>query len=113
MVDENLKTRKLESMMTYQLCSIFVDIEGDGFNKLRLGGIYREHRLLLDYENNTGDDAEQIKRRQKQCKIWNNSGNNYCITIRDFIINIIDKDNNNILPNRLSDVIVDKITTYS
>ena len=71
LVREGLDIKIQESLMEAQIASIWVKISGRGLQTTMIGGIYREHKLLLQgLENNTNDDDLQTQRWNKFLNQW-------------------------------------------
>ena len=52
--------------MMDDLTNIWVEVKGEGFRKLVVGGIYREHQLLND-DSESLSEKEQFER---WCRTW-------------------------------------------
>ena len=85
LVRDGFEVEVIENWMEDDLATIWLKIRRRGGKCITIGGIYREHRLLLQgYPNTTGDDNCQNTRWSRIIKQWiNASKDGQCIIIGD------------------------------
>ena len=70
LVDNNLTTKRLETNMSDSLANIWVEVSGPGIKKIVVGGVYREHRLMIPDNKESSTENAQFTRWTETCNQW-------------------------------------------